>query len=118
MAAYLGTVTVEAWTLETKSGGRSAKGSAPQDGQTIFGSRGAPSGGACRGGNGGPGGVGGIGGGGAGGSSLALVYKGRRPTTDAKTDSSVATGKKGSGDQHAGGSVGIGGAKGLEVKIP
>jgi hypothetical protein len=117
LAAYLASVTLEDSTLEARDGGQGAKGSVGQDGQTIFGFRGTGSGGACNGGNGGTGGIGGIGGGGAGGSSLPLAYKGIRPKTDAKTDSSRAVGKKGSGGRPTSGNPGVDGAEEVELKL-
>lgn len=117
LGVYLGSVTLEGSTLEAKDGGRGAKGSASQGGQTIFGFAGVKSGGACNGGNGGPGGAGGIGGGGAGGSSLGFAYKGTRPALDAKTEAAVASGSKGAGGAPVGGLAGVDGALGKELKL-
>ena len=118
LAAYLANVTLESSTLEATLGGRGAKGSVGQNGQTIFGFRGTGSGNACNGGAGGPGASGGIGGGGAGGSSLGFVYKGPSPTLDAQTEGAISSGKKGSGGAPAGGLAGVDGAQGKELKLP
>jgi hypothetical protein len=117
LAVYLANVSVETSTLEAKLAGRGAKGSVGQNGQTIFGFRGTGSGNACNGGAGGPGANGGIGGGGAGGSSLGFVYKGPRPTLDAKTEGAISSGNRGSGGAPAGGLAGVDGSQGNELKL-
>ena len=111
------TLTLTACSLTTKASGKGGTGAAGQSGQLggFGGLQAAPG---CPGGQGGQGGLGGGGAGGAGGLSVAILYKGTKPASDAMTLGSVMLGAKGTGGTGGASNNGPDGVAQAELQAP